>query len=92
MNILDCYLRQNLVSNGGYIDQVIFADNVATKESEQWLNDLIASEPSYKKHSMKRRGIKYADIWREVATEKDTLYFKIDDDMVYSLFASILEI
>jgi len=82
VNILDCYLKKNLVSQGGYLDQIIFADNTNSQEDEDYLDRLIENEPGYSKVVMSHRGGWYDDVWNNLAIDENTLYFKIDDDVV----------
>lgn len=49
ISILDCYLRQNLVSNGGWLDEVIFVANVHDSYRMEWLDRTVAKTPGYSK-------------------------------------------
>ena len=84
MNILDCYLKKNLVTRGGYLDEVRFMMNTKAKEDIQWLDELIKTEPLYRKIETNQTGggKHYNNIWNKQATENDTMYIKIDDDVV----------
>lgn len=81
-NVLDCYLKKNLVTQGGFLDEVIFADNTNHQEDEDWLDQLIETEPLYRKVIMSHRGGWYHDVWNNVAIDEETMYIKIDDDVV----------
>ena len=82
VNVLDCYLKKNLASYGGYLDEVIFADNTDRQEDEDFLDHLVENEPGYKKVVMSHRGEWFDDVWNNLATDDNTIYFKIDDDIV----------
>ena len=45
--ILDCYLKRNLASNGGFLDKVIFVPETGREEQLDWLSALISSTPGY---------------------------------------------
>ncbi|KAI1319589.1 hypothetical protein F5Y16DRAFT_390786 [Xylariaceae sp. FL0255] len=85
VDILDCYLQQNLVSNGGYLDEVWFMDHTEDEDDKAWLEGLVLANPYY---LIKGRGHcdhndkKYGCMW-EYATEDNTIYIKIDDDILY---------
>lgn len=85
VDILDCYLRQNLASNGGYVDEVWFMVHTEEKEDIVWLNALVKDVPDYKvvgqeKGCQSNNG-RYGCLW-EHATADNTLYIKLDDDIV----------
>ena len=80
VDILDCYLKRNLVSNGGYLDEVLFMENTDNQEDLAWLDELMANEPLYKKLKVGGGGA-FDNIWAH-ATANDTVYIKIDDDIV----------
>ncbi|KAI1330197.1 hypothetical protein F5Y16DRAFT_408837 [Xylariaceae sp. FL0255] len=83
VDILDCYLKQNLVSNGGYLDEVWFMVNTENEEDKAWLRDLANEEERYTYVTIDEcKPSEYGCIW-ERATADDTIYIKIDDDMVY---------
>jgi hypothetical protein len=48
--ILDCYLKRNLASNGGYLDKVIFVPETGMEEHLDWLRALVSSTPDYYLH------------------------------------------
>ena len=79
--VLDCYLKRNLVSNGGWLDEVQFVVNTPNEEDIGWLDVLVDDEKLYKKITKPEMG--YNHIWELV--EKEHLYIKIDDDIVGSL-------
>ncbi|KAI0131589.1 hypothetical protein F4776DRAFT_671595 [Hypoxylon sp. NC0597] len=83
VDILDCYLRQNLVSYGGYLDEVWFMVHTLNEDDIHWLRGFVNEEPEYKYFDLGPcAGEKYGCIW-EFAVEKDTMYIKIDDDILY---------
>ena len=45
--ILDCYLQQNLVRNGGLIDRVIFSPEATAEEETDWLRQAVSGTESY---------------------------------------------
>ncbi|ODH13515.1 hypothetical protein ACO22_07178 [Paracoccidioides brasiliensis] len=85
VEILDCYLKRNLVANRGWIDEVYWVSNTKNQNDLNWLDKLLPTSPLYKKISpdtdSERKG--YARLWDSAVTEPDTLYLKIDDDIVY---------
>jgi hypothetical protein len=83
VDILDCYLQQNLVSNGGYLDEVWFMIHTEVKEDLDWLHKKVAHEheQAYKFKDFRDECNQYGCLWN-YATEDDTIYVKIDDDMV----------
>ncbi|KAI1212345.1 uncharacterized protein F4807DRAFT_472565 [Annulohypoxylon truncatum] len=84
VDVLDCYLQQNLASNGGYLDDVWFMVHTQRAEDVAWLNEFVKKDPLYKFKDLGSCGEEatYGCIW-ENAVENDTLYIKIDDDILY---------
>ena len=82
VNVLDCYLRKNLVSNGGYLDEIVFMVNTQWEEDQKWLDELIKTEPLYKKILTESLGGHFNNIWNEHAQDENAMYIKIDDDIV----------
>ncbi|KAI2626442.1 hypothetical protein GGR54DRAFT_470636 [Hypoxylon sp. NC1633] len=83
VDILDCYLRQNLAAYGGYLDEVQFMVHTQKKDDVDWLRDFVRQEPAYSFVELGScQGDSYGCIW-ERAVEPDTLYMKIDDDIAY---------
>ncbi|KAF5016533.1 hypothetical protein F66182_11758, partial [Fusarium sp. NRRL 66182] len=81
-SILECYLRQNLVSSGGWLDEVIFAANTDNKEDLAWLDRVAnASGGDYKVVRMEEKG--YGNVYEASFKERNTIYVKIDDDVVF---------
>jgi len=79
VNILDCYLKRNLVVNGGFLDEVHWMANTKNEQDLKYLDGLVNTTESYKKFSIGELG--YTDIWAH-ANDSNTLYIKIDDDIV----------
>ncbi|KAI1363538.1 hypothetical protein F5Y08DRAFT_329332 [Xylaria arbuscula] len=85
VDILDCYLQKNLASNGGYVDEVWFMVHTEKTEDISWLNALVRDIPDYKvvgQEGCQSNNGKYGCLW-EHATEDNTIYIKMDDDIVY---------
>ncbi|KAI0380980.1 hypothetical protein F5Y04DRAFT_281326 [Hypomontagnella monticulosa] len=83
VDILDCYLRQNLAVNGGYVDEVWFMVHTEKKEDVDWLREFVRDVPGYTFMDLgacTKQG--YGCMW-EYAVEDDTIYIKIDDDILY---------
>jgi hypothetical protein len=81
-SILECYTRQNLVSNGGWLDEVIWAANTDNEEDIAWINTVAAnSNGDYKVVRMDQKG--YGNVYEATFTDRKTIYVKIDDDVVY---------
>lgn len=82
VDILDCYLQQNLVSNGGYFDEVWFMAHTKEEDDVAWVEDLVSQTPEYKIVGKGDcEGKKYSCMWN-YAVEDNTIYVKIDDDIV----------
>lgn len=83
VSILDCYLKQNLVSNGGWLDEVIWIANTENTEDLVYLDQLLVTSDSYRRVDNTERGDGgYAEAWRAVL-EPNNIYVKLDDDVVY---------
>jgi len=80
VKILDCYLKRNLVSNGGYLDQVHFISNTDNNNDLKYLEDLLKTSDRYKEIRPGALGL-YDEMWGYL-TNNDTIYIKIDDDVV----------
>lgn len=77
--ILDCYLKKNLVTYGGWLDEVHFVVNTEKEEDIAYLDELIETEGLYKKIVISSLG--YNEVWKE-GVESENMYIKIDDDIV----------
>ncbi|KAI0799303.1 hypothetical protein GGR55DRAFT_702024 [Xylaria sp. FL0064] len=85
VDILDCYLRQNLASHGGYVDEVWFMVHTEEEDDIAWLRDLVKYNPDYKivgQKDCQENNQKYGCLWSH-ATADNTLYIKLDDDIIY---------
>ncbi|MCJ1249570.1 hypothetical protein MMC30_006796 [Trapelia coarctata] len=80
VNLLDCYLKRNLVVNGGFLDEVHWMADTKNEQDLKYLDGLVNATEPYKQFSIGDSG--YADIWA-LAKENNTLYTKIDDDILY---------
>ncbi|KAI0449992.1 hypothetical protein F5B21DRAFT_529404 [Xylaria acuta] len=84
VDFLDCYLQQNLAVNGGYLDEVWFMMHTNIDEDLLYLEELIERRrPQYKVVMPGDcQGFNYACMWNTIV-EDDTIYVKIDDDIVF---------
>ncbi|KAB8342806.1 hypothetical protein FH972_022404 [Carpinus fangiana] len=85
VDILDCYLKRNLAVNGGVLDEVHFLKHTERQDDLAFLHDLVEAEPEhYKAFDTPRHcvGGDYGCMW-EVAADRDALYVKIDDDIIF---------
>lgn len=76
-------MKQNLASNGGFLDEVQWAVNTGNPDSLQYLDELVKTSAGYKKIVLP--GLGFESIW-EHAVERANLYIKIDDDIVRQTF------
>ncbi|KAI0161020.1 hypothetical protein GGR52DRAFT_562561 [Hypoxylon sp. FL1284] len=86
-DLLDCYLRRNLVAQGGFLDEVRFIVPEAGtggggKEEQADVEYLRALVSGREGHYSVVEGGEGAGIW-DSATEDDTIYVKIDGDIVF---------
>ncbi|KAI8627575.1 hypothetical protein F5Y19DRAFT_477448 [Xylariaceae sp. FL1651] len=85
VDLLDCYLRKNLASNGGYLDEVWFMAHTEDKDDIAWLEGLVLQNRDYQivgQGDCDKKNKKYGCMW-EYATGDNTIYVKIDDDIIY---------
>ncbi|KAJ5778545.1 hypothetical protein N7520_001791 [Penicillium odoratum] len=74
--ILDCYLRKNLVQNHGFLDQVVFVPQTHDAISLEWLKSTVIETPEY---AMAPPG---QDMdWK--ITRDNVMYIRIDGDVVF---------
>ncbi len=85
VSILDCYMKQNLASNGGFLDEVHWAVNTDNQDSLKYLDELVKTNDGYKKIVLPGSG--FDSIWG-YAVKRGNLYIKIDDDIVSWISAS----
>lgn len=57
MEVLDCYLQRNLVSNGGLLDEIHFVINTGQESDLEYLHNLTNSNELY-------RAVKVAEVQR----------------------------
>ncbi|KAF4312982.1 hypothetical protein GTA08_BOTSDO01393 [Botryosphaeria dothidea] len=81
VSILDCYLKRNLASNGGFLDEVIWLARTSVEEDLKWLDKLVEEEKAYTRKDLLFEGIDYATAY-DIA-ENGTMYIKMDDDLVF---------
>ncbi|KAH7025902.1 uncharacterized protein B0I36DRAFT_386277 [Microdochium trichocladiopsis] len=83
VDLLDCYLQQNLASNGGYLDKVLFLLHTRDETDRAFLKDLLAKRPDYEMvNPGECDGQDFSCMW-DMFTEDDTIYIKIDDDIAF---------
>ncbi|KAL8920436.1 MAG: hypothetical protein Q9172_004483 [Xanthocarpia lactea] len=80
--ILDCYLKKNLVTNGGFLDEVHFVVNTDRKDDIKYLDKLVKTSKLYKKITLPKGELGYNVVW-EHSVVPENMYVKIDDDMVF---------
>ncbi|KAL7793700.1 hypothetical protein V8C37DRAFT_377925 [Trichoderma ceciliae] len=81
VSILDCYLKRNLVKNGGILDGVIFLERTDNEQDLKFLDKLLASEPDYEKWVIDMSEGGFASSYDLI--QDDIMYVKMDDDIVY---------
>ena len=79
VEILDCYLKRNLVSNGGFLDEVLWVANTHNEDDLKYMDKLVQTSPLYKNLTLIDLG--YASVWEHAVDDKN-MFIKIDDDMV----------
>ena len=84
VDLLDCYMQQNMVSNGGYLDEVHFMAHTQSALDLQWLDGLVEARPGYKKVTFPAECNEFLNFGclYQAATANDTLFIKLDDDIV----------
>lgn len=92
VDVLDCYLRRNLVSNGGILDEVHFIVHTDVEDDKSWLRSLVKApqvqgyyrlmEEDTDKPGWSQWG-SYSELYRDYMTDPDTIYFKLDDDIMF---------
>ncbi|KAI0453946.1 hypothetical protein F5B21DRAFT_265988 [Xylaria acuta] len=85
VDVLDCYLQQNLASNGGYLDEVWFMVHTEDEDDIAWLDGLVKENQGYRimgHDDCNKNDQKYGCLWK-YATADNTMYIKLDDDIVY---------
>ncbi|KAI8629069.1 hypothetical protein F5Y19DRAFT_88816 [Xylariaceae sp. FL1651] len=84
VDFLDCYLQKNLAVNGGFLDEIWFMVHTDNKEDLAYLDELIAQRKEHYRivKPGECKGGNYACMWDPVV-EDNTIYVKIDDDIVF---------
>ncbi|EED13626.1 conserved hypothetical protein [Talaromyces stipitatus ATCC 10500] len=84
-SLLECYLRKNLASFGGWLDEVIWAANTEDADDLSYGEHIAGTADEYTflpiKNENKDDG--YLNIYTHAFTEPDTIYVKMDDDIVF---------
>ncbi|KAF2397317.1 hypothetical protein EJ06DRAFT_144184 [Trichodelitschia bisporula] len=83
VKVLDCYLKRNLVDNGGLLDEVIFSVHTDKQPDLDYLDELLATTPRYTRFESTEpyEGFSFVGTWG--AVKRGNLYIKIDDDVLY---------
>ena len=68
------------MENGGVLDGIIFVVKTEVPEDLAYLEELLASNPSYTAQYQHQGGFDYSQMWN--SCEKGVMYVKIDDDVV----------
>jgi hypothetical protein len=79
-SILDCYLKNNLVRSGGWLDEVVWGVNTNNTDDLAYLDKLLPTSSAYRKVELKDKS--YLGLWNE-SVEAGKIYVKLDDDVVY---------
>jgi hypothetical protein len=79
-SILDCYVRQNLRTNGGWLDEVAWGVNTRNKQDLAYLEELLATTPEYRKVELAEKS--YVGLWN-ASIEAGNIYVKLDDDVIF---------
>jgi hypothetical protein len=84
-SILECYLRKNLVSNGGWVDQVVWVVNTEVKEDRSYANEIAKAATEYKVLPIigEPGAPNYDQIWSQAFADEEAVYVKIDDDVIF---------
>ena len=84
VELLRCFIERNLVENGGWLDEVHWVQNTEKEEDLAYLDEILASSPTYRKIALsdeERSSFEHA--WEHL--ERGALYVKVDDDVVGSV-------
>ncbi|MCJ1336623.1 hypothetical protein MMC09_001901 [Bachmanniomyces sp. S44760] len=87
-SILKCYLKKNLVENGGSLDEVVFLVRTDDHDDLAYLDEVLKESSSYSRYPPASNGslpgqASYNSAWNIPIIQNGTMYFKIDDDVVY---------
>ncbi|KAH8690643.1 hypothetical protein BGW36DRAFT_328511 [Talaromyces proteolyticus] len=80
-SLLECYLRKNLASNGGWLDEVIWAANTEDKEDIAYGEEIAKTVDEYTFMPINDGG--FSGIYFKAFKEPDAIYVKMDDDIVF---------
>jgi hypothetical protein len=80
VSIFDCYLKNNLVSSDGWLDEVGWGVNTNDTDDLVYLDQLLPTNSAYRKVELDDRS--YFGLWNE-SLEAGNIYVKLDDDIVY---------
>ena len=82
VEILSCYLEQNLVENGGLLSEVIFVLKTNNNEDISYLHQLIVQHPNiYSIKNASNLGWTFDTHYRNL--DPNRYYVKMDDDILY---------
>ncbi|KAL8730895.1 MAG: hypothetical protein Q9181_004511 [Wetmoreana brouardii] len=86
VEILNCYLKQNLKANGGLLDEVIFLARTDDVDDLAYLDHLVRETKGYSRRNLTDDNghgsrVTYGQAWEVV--ERGTMYIKIDDDIMF---------
>ena len=86
LSVLECYLRANLVSHGGFLDEIDFVVNTGNEDDIAWLAKMVTQVKDYKRVELKEDGFtqNFNSIYAQ-SIERGHMYIKIDDDLVSSV-------
>lgn len=87
-SILDCYLKRNLLKNGGILDEVIWLQRTRDELDLAFLDEIVASDADYKRVDVEGAEGGYASAYDTI--EDDVFYVKVDTDIVYIEDTTIL--
>ena len=73
VEILDCYLKRNSVSNGGFLDEVLWVANTNNTDDLKYLDKLVKTSASYRNLTLIDLG--FDRIWEHAVDDKNTIYF-----------------
>ncbi|CRG82739.1 hypothetical protein PISL3812_00084 [Talaromyces islandicus] len=80
-SLLECHLRKNLASNGGWLDEVIWAANTQDQDDLAYGEEIAKTADEYTYMPINTGG--FSGIYFKAFKEPDTIYVKMDDDIVF---------
>lgn len=82
LSILNCYLQRNLARNGGWLDEVQWVMRTDQEADRAYIHNLADSTPEYIIAQVASSGREaYRNLYKDLRS--DTIYVKIDDDVVF---------